>query len=142
MERYKELCGIRLDALFYDLTPTYFEGDNCLIARLGYSRDGKRDKKQVVVGLVVTKEYRFPVFYNVFEGSKSDMKTVSDTLKVLQEEFKVERTLLVMDRGMMSPDNLKDRDNSGFDSICGLKKSVKEVREIIREANPHHLRPT
>ena len=142
MKRYKELCGIRLDTLFYDLTSTYFEGDNCLIARLGYSRDGKRDKKQVVVGLVVTKEYRFPVFYNVFEGSKSDMKTVSDTLKVLQEEFKVERTLLVMDRGMMSPDNLKDLDNSGFDSICGLKKSVKEVREIIREANPYHLRPT
>ena len=66
---------------------------------MGYSRDGKRDKKQIVVGLVVTKEYRFPVFYNVFEGSKSDMKTVSDTLKVLQKEFKVERTLLVMDRG-------------------------------------------
>jgi len=50
------------------------------------------------VGLVVTREYRFPVFYNVFEGSKSDIKTVSDMLKVLQEEFKVERTLLVMDR--------------------------------------------
>lgn len=135
VERYKELFGIRLDTLFYDITSTYFEGDNCLIARLGYSRDGKRDKKQIVVGLVVTKEYRFPVFYNVFEGSKSDMKTVSDTLKVLQEEFKVERTLLVMDRGMMSPDNLKDLDNSGFDTICGLKKSVKEVRKIISEAN-------
>lgn len=134
VKSYKELFGIRLDTLFYDITSTYFEGDNCLIARLGYSRDGKRDKKQIVVGLVVTKEYRFPVFYNVFEGSKSDMKMVSDTLKVLQEEFKVERTLLVMDRGMMSPDNLKDLDNSGFDSICGLKKSVKEVRRIISKA--------
>ncbi len=135
VKRYKELFGIRLDTLFYDITSTYFEGDNCLIARLGYSRDGKRDKKQIVVGLVVTKEYRFPVFYNVFEGSKSDMKTVSDTLKILQEEFKVERTLLVMDRGMMSPDNLKDLDNSGFDTICGLKKSVKEVRKMISDAD-------
>ncbi len=51
VKRYKELFGIRLDTLFYDITSTYFEGDNCLIARLGYSRDGKRDKKQIVVGV-------------------------------------------------------------------------------------------
>jgi transposase len=134
VEKTKELFGIRLDTLFYDITSTYFEGANCLIARLGYSRDGKRDKKQILVGLVVTKEYRFPVFYNVFEGNTNDMKTVSNTLKVLQGEFKVEKTMLVVDRGMVSPDNLEELDNSGFDTICGLKKSVREVKEIISEA--------
>ena len=78
VEKLKGLYDIRLDTLFYDITSTYFEGNNCIIARLGYSRDGKREKKQI---LVVTRDYRFPIFYSVFEGSTSDMPTVSRTLK-------------------------------------------------------------
>ena len=62
VEKLKELFNIKLDTLFYDITSTYFEGSNCIIARLGYSRDGKKDKKQILVGLVVMRDYRFPVF--------------------------------------------------------------------------------
>ncbi|KXB03152.1 hypothetical protein AKJ48_04175 [candidate division MSBL1 archaeon SCGC-AAA261O19] len=134
VEKLKDLFDIKLDALFYDITSTYFEGNNCIIARLGYSRDKKNGKKQILVGLVVTREYRFPLFYSVFEGSTSDMTTVSDTLKTLQEEFKVEKTLLVMDRGMMRPENLEELDGSGFDYVCGLKKGEKAVKKVILEA--------
>ncbi len=134
VEKLKDLFNIKLDALFYDITSTYFEGNNCIIARLGYSRDKKKGKKQILVGLVVTRDYRFPIFYTVFEGSTSDMATVSQTLKTLQEEFKVEKTLLVLDRGMVRPENLKELDESGFDYICGLKKGEKAVKEVILKA--------
>jgi transposase len=134
VEKLKDLFNIRLDTLFYDITSTYFEGNSCIIARLGYSRDKKKGKKQILVGLVVTRDYRFPVFYSVFEGDTSDMTTVSETLKTLQREFKVEKTLLVLDRGMVRPENLEELDGSGFDYICGLKKGEKAVKKVILKA--------
>jgi transposase len=132
--RLKELFDIKLDALFYDITSTYFEGNGCIIARLGYSRDGKRDKKQILICLVVTKEHRFPIFYNVLEGNISDLKTVAQMLSILQKEFKIEKTLLVLDRGMISPGNLKKLDSADYDFIGGLKKD-KFVKNLILEAS-------
>lgn len=134
VERLKELFDIKLDALFYDITSTYFEGNGCIIARLGYSRDGKRDKKQILICLVVTKEHRFPIFYSVLEGNISDLKTVAQTLSILQKEFKIEKTLLVLDRGMISPGNLKKLDGTNYDFIGGLKKD-KFVKNLILEAS-------
>ncbi len=133
VEKLKELFDIKLDALFYDITSTYFEGNGCIIARLGYSRDGKRDKKQILISLVVTKDYRFPIFYNVLEGNVSDMKTVAKALSTLQKEFKIEKSLLVLDRGMISPDNLKTLDSTDYNFICGMKKD-KFVTNLIIDA--------
>ena len=80
-----------------------------------------------VVGLVVTKEHCFPVFYNVFECSKGDMKTVSDTLKVLQEEFKVGRILLV-------------RDREGEDREIKRAKALKELEAYAAKVNAGNYR--
>ncbi|MGH7084197.1 MAG: IS1634 family transposase, partial [Acetobacteraceae bacterium] len=38
--------------VLYDVSSTYFEGRTCPLARYGYSRDGKRDKLQIVFGLL------------------------------------------------------------------------------------------
>ncbi len=56
VEKLKELFGIKMDCLFYEITSTYFEGTKCIIARLEYSRDSKPDKLQVNISLVVTKD--------------------------------------------------------------------------------------
>jgi hypothetical protein len=42
--------------LLYDLTSSWLEGRCCELARLGYSRDGKRDKLQIVFGLLCNAE--------------------------------------------------------------------------------------
>ncbi len=42
--------------VLYDVSSTYFEGQCCPLARLGYSRDGKRDKLQIVFGLLCNRE--------------------------------------------------------------------------------------
>jgi len=65
-----------MDCLYYDITSTYFEGTKCIIARLGYSRDGKTDKLQVNIGLVVA-------------GNETDMKTVGRAISRLKEEFAI-----------------------------------------------------
>lgn len=131
VKKLKELFNIKMDCLYYDITSTYFEGTKCIIARLGYSRDGKPDKLQVNVGLVVTKEERFPVFHLVFEGNEADIKTVGRAISRLKEEFSISDCLLIFDRGMVSEENVGELDESGYDFICGLRKN-KEVKAMSR----------
>ncbi|WP_460177006.1 hypothetical protein [Thermodesulfovibrio hydrogeniphilus] len=53
--------------LLYDITSVYFEGQGPLgLARYGYSRDGKPDKKQVLLCLCLN-ENKFPVHFDVIE---------------------------------------------------------------------------
>lgn len=138
VEKLKELFGIKMDCLFYDITSTYFEGTKCIIARLGYSRDSKPDKLQVNIGLVVTKEERFPVFHLVFEGNETDITTVGRAISRLKNEFSISDCLLIFDRGMVSEDNIGELDGSDYDFICGLKKN-KEVKAVLREVEDAEL---
>ena len=138
VEKLKELFGIKMDCLYYDITSMYFEGTKCIIARLGYSRDGKPDKLQVNIGLVVTKEERFPVFHLVFAGNETDIKTVGRAISRLKEEFAISDCLLIFDRGMVSEENIGELDGSGYDFICGLKKN-KVVKAMLREVETAEL---
>ena len=38
--------------MLYDVTSTWLEGRCCPLARHGYSRDSRRDKLQIIVGLL------------------------------------------------------------------------------------------
>src|SRR2546425_9743586 len=42
--------------VLYDATSTYFEGRQCPLAQFGHSRDGRRDKLQIVFGLLTTRQ--------------------------------------------------------------------------------------
>jgi len=76
--------GITLDALYYDITSTYFEGVKCILAKLGYNRDGKKGNGQINIALVVTKKEGFPLFFRVYEGNVLDQKTVKNVLQDLK----------------------------------------------------------
>ncbi|MCK4736585.1 MAG: IS1634 family transposase, partial [Methanophagales archaeon] len=132
------LFGIKMDCLFYDITSTYFEGTKCIIARLGYSRDSKPDKLQVNIGLVVTKEERFPVFHLVFEGNETDVTTVGRAITRLKKEFAISDCLIIFDRGMVSKENIGELDGSDYDFVCGLKKN-KVVKAMLRDVETAEL---
>nr|MDO9538092.1 IS1634 family transposase [Thermoplasmata archaeon] len=126
----KAYC-IPLDALYYDITSTYFEGVKCILAKYGYSRDKKVGKKQINVALVVTRKYHFPLFFKVYEGNTLDQDTVSDVLKILKEGFNITRCTLVWDRGMATEKNIRRADRARHKLICGLIGSECAVRDII-----------
>jgi len=92
----------------------------------------------VNIGLVVTKEERFPVFHLVFEGNETDIKTVGRAITRLKEEFAISDCLLIFDRGMVSEENIGELDGSGYDFICGLKKN-KVVKAMLREVETAEL---
>ncbi len=107
--------------VMYDVTSTYFEGRHCPLARRGYSRDGKKDKLQIVVGLLTDGDGR-PVAVEVFEGNTADPKTVHAQVQKLRERFGLDRVVLVGDRGMITNARLEeDIDPSSLDWITALR---------------------
>src|ERR1035437_1242689 len=87
--------------VLYDLSSSYFEGSHCPLAKLGYSRDGKRGTLQVTYGLL-TDDTGCPVAISVHEGNTSDSKTFMPQVTRLREQFGIKRVVMVGDRGMIS----------------------------------------
>ncbi len=106
-DRLGNLFDLDYDLLLYDVTSTYFEGEaggNRLAAR-GYSRDHRPDCKQVCIGLVVTRE-GFPLGYEVFAGNRTDVTTVEEVVHEMENRYGHAHRIWVMDRGMVSEENL------------------------------------
>ena len=93
--------------VLYDVTSTYFEGRRCPLAKLGHSRDGKRDKLQIVFG-VLTNGDGCPVAVEVFDGNTGDPKTVTAALTKVRQRFGLERLILVGDRGMLTAARIRE----------------------------------
>ncbi len=121
-QRLLPLFGKNLDLLFYDITSTYFEGEGPSEAEYGYSRDGRHDLKQILLGLVVTRD-GFPVAHDVFEGSARDSSTLLTMVAGLERRFGRFRKVLVVDRGMVTDGNLLELSRQGYGYIVGSMKS-------------------
>jgi transposase len=100
----------------YDLTSSYFEGVTCPLAKLGYSRDGKKGTLQVNYGLL-TNQQGIPVAVSVFQGNSGDPKTLMPQVDKIREEFDIKQFVLVGDRGMITQkqvDALQDIEGCGW----------------------------
>jgi transposase len=108
--------------VLYDVTSTYFEGRTCPLAKLGHSRDGKKDKLQIVIGLLTNGE-GCPVAVEVFDGNTGDPKTVASQVNKLRKRFNLERIVLVGDRGMITDARIREdlSDVEGLDWITALR---------------------
>jgi len=116
--------------VLYDVTSTYFEGHCCPLARLGHSRDGKKDKLQIVFGLLCNYE-GCPVAVQVFEGNTGDPKTLGPQLDKLRKRFGLNRIVLVGDRGMLTSARLREdvQGVAGLDWISALRTT--EIRKLF-----------
>lgn len=83
--------------VLYDLSSSYFEGSHCPLAKLGYSRDGKRGTLQVNYGLL-TDDRGCPVAISVHDGNTSDSTTFIPQVTRLREKFGLKRIVMVGDR--------------------------------------------
>ena len=94
--------------LLYDVTSTYLEGRCCELAQHGYSRDHRGDRPQIVIGLMcaakpaLAKAGGCPVAVEVFEGNTADPLTLSSQIDKLKQRFKLQRVVMVGDRGVLT----------------------------------------
>jgi transposase len=141
---FAELCNLTnsdLRLVCYDLTSSYFEGDERASARFpskafGYSRDHRGDRPQVVIGLLVTSD-GIPIAHHVFSGNTADRSTLPGVMADLQARFGVGRIALVADRGLISEENLAEVAANGFDHVLATRlhrdASVASVLEAANE---------
>src|SRR5439155_1595224 len=123
--------------LLYDVTSTYLEGRCCPLAKLGYSRDGQRDKLQIVVGLLCTAE-GCPVAVEVFEGNTGDPATLAVQIGKIKQRFGLERVVLVGDRGMITSARIAEElKPAALDWLTALRAPA--IQTLAAENGPLQL---
>ena len=130
----RDLACFQVDAVFYDLTSTYFEGKGPPgLGANGHSRDLRPRDPQVLVGLVLINGW--PIAHHVFPGNWRDANTVLEVLRDLDERFGLKRIVFVGDRGMVTSKNLDDLRTRGHGYIVGRnRRRSGEVYDYIQRA--------
>lgn len=147
----KEVFGMSVDIVFYDVTTFYFEShkpDD--LKEFGYSKDHKFGEVQVVAGLLIDQNAR-PISFEIFKGNTFEGHTMLTMLKKLKERFNIGRVIIVADRGMQSKMNLLEIKKAGFNYIVGarlanlnsdLKKQILDLNNYqnILKTDDEHLK--
>jgi transposase len=119
--RLRDLFSLQPDLVLYDITSTYFEGAGPEdFAKHGYSRDGKPQNVQVVVGMVMVAGW--PIAHHVWAGNRIDATTVQEVVADLRTRFAFGRVVFVGDRGMVSDDNIEALERDGHGYLVGMKR--------------------
>ena len=107
--------------VLYDVSSSYLEGRCCELAKLGYSRDGKKGKLQIVYGLLCAAD-GCPVVIEVFEGDTADPRTLATQIDKIKSRFALTHVVLVGDRGMITQARLDaEIAPAGLDWITALR---------------------
>jgi len=142
-QRYGELFGAEFDVLLYDLTSTYVEGaaeKNSMMGR-GYSRDHRPDCEQMVIALIVNRE-GFPFSYETFDGNRADVSTMESILRMVERKYGKARRIWVMDRGIVSEENLAAiRKRSGQYLVGTPRRQMKRFEAELLKDDWTQVRP-
>ena len=142
-QRYGELFGAEFDVLLYDLTSTYVEGaaEKNPMMRRGYSRDHRPDCEQMVIALIVNSE-GFPFSYETFDGNRADVSTMETILRMVERKYGKARRIWVMDRGIVSEENLAAIRKRGGQYLVGTPRSqMKQFETELLKDDWIQVRP-
>jgi transposase len=119
-----------ISIVFYDVTTLYFEAeDEDEFRKSGYSKDGKSEHPQIVLGLLVN-AYGFPLAYELFEGNKFEGHTMLTVVEAFKTRYKLLKLVIVADAGMMSNRNIKELCERKYKFIIGAR--IKNETESIK----------
>ena len=128
---FRQRYGSAIPQLFlYDVTSSYLEGMQNVLAAPGYNRDGKKGKRQLVIGLLTGTDGT-PVAVRVFEGNTSDNQTVAEQVRILASASGVEEVTLVGDRGMLKQTEIELLNDRMFHYITAITKP--QITKFLRE---------
>src|SRR5437016_401840 len=110
----------------YDVTSSYLEGEHNACGAYGYGRDGKKNKKQIVIGLLCDPGGE-PVSVEVFRGNTQDTQTFAAQVNKASERFGCEPVTFVGDRGMIKSGQIAELVKVGFHYITAITKPQIET---------------
>ncbi len=119
--------------VLYDVSSSYMEGRCCPLAKRGYSRDGRPGTLQIVYGLLCAPD-GCPVAIEVFDGNTADPMTLAKQVEKLKQRFKLDKVVLVGDRGMITEARItEDLRTAGLDWITSLRAPA--VKALLAEGH-------
>lgn len=122
-----------ISVVFYDMTTLYFEAeDEDDLRKIGFSKDGKFQCPQIMIGLLVG-EGGYPIGYDVFEGNTFEGHTLIPTLEKIQQKYGFKKPIVVADSGLLSKDNIKKLQEKEYQFILGarIKNETNSVKRAI-----------
>ena len=128
-----QLFGNVMNVVFYDVTTLYFETkDEDEFKRMGFSKDGKHQQPQIVLGLLVSQN-GYPLDYDVFEGNKYEGDTLIPIIEHFVSKHKVQQLIVVADAGLLSQKNMQALVAKQYQYILGarIKNESKAITKQI-----------
>jgi len=132
----KILDGI-INIVFYDVTTLYFQiDDEDEIRKRGFSKEGKHQNPQIVLGLLVSVD-GYPLAFEIFEGNKFEGHTMLPVVDAFKEKYQLKQLVIVADSGLLSNKNIKELQEKDYEFILGarIKNENKEIKDKILALN-------
>ena len=121
-----------LAVVFYDVTTLYFEAsDEDDFRKAGFSKDGKHQQPQIVLGLLVSTG-GYPLDYDVFEGNKYEGDTMLPVIEHFIKKHNPEQLIVIADAGLLSNKNISLLKQKNYQYILGAR--IKNESNSLKEA--------
>jgi transposase len=126
-----KILNNRISIVFYDVTTLYFEAQQeDELRKTGFSKDGKHQHPQIVLGLLVSIG-GYPLVYDIFEGNKFEGHTMLPVVEGFKLKYKLTKLVVVADSGLMSAANVDELQSKGYEYILGAR--IKNEKQNIQE---------
>jgi transposase len=124
-----------ISVVFYDMTTLYFEAeDEDDLRKIGFSKDGKFQKPQIMLGLLVGQN-GYPIGYDVFEGNIFEGHTLLPALEKIQKKYHFNRPIVIADAALLSKKNVENLIDRNYQFIMGARiknESTSVKKEILK----------
>ena len=122
-----------ISIVFYDVTTLYFEIDqDDDLRKTGFSKEGKHQHPQIVLGLLVSKN-GYPLAYDVFEGNKFEGHTMLPIIDSFPRRYNLKQLVIIADSGLLSKSNIDELQAKGYEFVLGarIKNETMEIKKKI-----------
>lgn len=149
----RDLFNTELDIVLFDTTTLVYYGEGAdknndgekpedqELLDYGFSKAHRGDLKQVVVGVLMSKE-GIPLGHEVFSGNTNDVTCFSEVISQVKKKYGLSKIILVGDRGMISKGNIKSLEDSKLNYILGYRMrtiSKSERAKVLSQADLRKL---
>ena len=133
----KAILNNDISLVFYDVTTLYFEAaDEDDLRKTGFSKDGKHQNPQIVLGLLVSVD-GYPLAYDIFEGNKFEGHTMLPIIEAFKRKYDFDKLLVVADAGLLSKQNIQLLLEGSYEFILGAR--IKSESLIIKKQIMSHV---
>lgn len=125
-----------ISVVFYDMTTLYFEAsDEDDLRKAGFSKDGKHQNPQIVIGLLVGIG-GYAIGYDIYEGNTYEGHTLIPFIEKISKKFNLNKPVVVADAGLLSNENIKALEENQYEYIIGarLKNESEKIKAQIIES--------